>query len=77
MNLVLDQFQLLAMAFFAVVKLSVSFVFYLLNVKLQLANLAVPLFNTLTKLSLKISSHSLLLFVNAVQLVLGFGIGAL
>ena len=60
-----------------VVKLSVGFVLHLLNVELQFANLVVPLFDTLTKLSLKISSHSLLLFVNTVKLVLGFSICAL
>ena len=65
------------MAFFAVIELGVGFVLYLLNVKFQLSNLVVSLFDSLTKLSLKVGSHSFLLLVDAVELVLGLSVGAL
>ena len=50
---------------------------YLLNVKFQLSNLVVSLFDSLAKLSLKVGSHSFLLLVDAVELVLGLSVGAL
>jgi hypothetical protein len=63
--------------FFAVIELGVGFVLYLLNVKFQLSNLVVSLFDSLTKLSLKVGSHSFLLLVDAVELVLSLSVGAL
>ena len=69
LDLLLDDFQLLSLPFFAVVKFSRCFVLYLLYVKLHLANLGVSLFYSLPQLGLKIHSHLFLFLINTVKLV--------
>ncbi len=67
----------MTVTFFEVVEFGIGFVFHLLNVKFQLSNFVVSLFNPLSELSFKIRAHTLLLFVNTVKLVLSFGIRSL